>query len=245
MKIPLLNKFKKKPKFETTGFDRQDPEYLYVAFIDILGFSNYVNSDYPSARRDYNLLVDHMGMMNSSQILNVSIRMISDSMYLVSNDPSSLIETAHWAQQGALWCCNWLVRGAIASGYHQEMNKDDNLFLVSEALVRAAQLEKKIGNPCVVLHPSALPSELKYHEGISNFERSILFYENQWIINPFSVMWGTSAASRAEELKRKFPEHSEKYDWFLGLYQAVKSNEILLPDYIKKQTDDSIDKKFP
>jgi hypothetical protein len=216
-------------EFKTVGFRRTQEKLVFVAFIDILGFGHQVLGDFDTASRDYDLLVDHMELMNASKLLGVTIRMFSDSLYLASEDPSEVINAAHWAQWGALFSCNWLVRGVIAAGRHQELSVDNNLYVVSEPLVHSVRGEKTLKKPCVVIHETALPREVIFDGAVSNFERTLLFYEGQWVVNPFGPLWGTSAADRVTMLKGKYPEHSDKYDWFLGLYDAVRSGARLLP----------------
>jgi hypothetical protein len=219
----------------TSDFSKIKPKVFFVAFIDILGFGQKVQDDFEGARRDYDILINHMSLINSSKILKATIRMISDSIYITGENPSAVIETAHYAQQGILFSSNWLSRGAIAAGPHQELNHNGNLFIVSEPLVNAIKTEKIIKKPCIVLHPSAVPSQLIYNGAISNFERSIFFYDGHWIVNPFNVIWGLSAAERVKELKRSYPKFVKTYDWFLELYNAVKNEEILLPGYLKEE----------
>ena len=221
--------------FNTVGFGNVEPEMLFVAFIDILGFGQRVLTDFDSARKNYNTLVDHIGLMNATNMFAVTIRMFSDSVYLASKDPSAVIEAAHWVQHGALWCCNWLVRGFIAAGRHQELNSENNLYVVSEPLVLAVNGEKSLKKPCIAIHPTALPRQFIFNGAASNFERVFLFYDGEWIVNPFNLLWGTSPADRVKELKSMYPEHSDKYDWFLGLYDAVRSQSLLLPDYLAEE----------
>ena len=64
---------------------------------------------------------------------------------------------------------------------------------------------------------------------MSNFERLLLFYDGNWIVSPFNLLWGQSAMTRVAQLAHQFPEHSAKYDWFLGLYEAAAAGAMLLP----------------
>ena len=41
------------PRFESVGFGKIEPEIVFVAFIDILGFGQNVLSDFDAARQDY------------------------------------------------------------------------------------------------------------------------------------------------------------------------------------------------
>ena len=171
-------------EFDTIGFNKVSPDIRFIAFIDILGFGHRVLADFDAARRDYSMLVDHIGLMNASNAFAVTIRMFSDSVYLASANPSAVIEACHWVQHGALWCCSWLVRGSIAAGRHQELSTENDLYVVSEPLVHAVKSEKGLRNPCVTIHPTAVPGELVFNGAASNFARTLLFYDGQWIVNP-------------------------------------------------------------
>ena len=48
---------------------------------------------------------------------------------------------------------DWLIRGGIAYGKYWEDRSNGNLFVVSDALVRAVRLESTIKVPGVVLSP--------------------------------------------------------------------------------------------
>jgi hypothetical protein len=59
------------------------------------------------------------------------------------------------------------------------------------------------------------------------------------IVNPFNRYWGQSAGVRVMDLRRGHPEHSQKYDWFLSLYDDVSRNEILIPEPVLQRLLDT------
>jgi hypothetical protein len=110
------------------------------------------------------------------------------------------------------------------------MTCQGNLFVVSEPLIHAARVEKTVKYPCVALHSSVnLPIDPKLLLQAPPLLRSILYYQGQWVVNPFNIMWGTSAADRVKKMKEEYPEHTDKFDWFLGLYEAVFTGASLIP----------------
>jgi hypothetical protein len=74
----------------------------------------------------------------------------------------------------------------------------------------------------------AVPAFAYPRRGQSNFQRPLLFFDDLWIVNPFGIMWGYSAMTRVQ-LAERFPEHNEKYGWFLSLYEAVRDGHPLVP----------------
>ena len=122
--------------------------------------------------------------------------------------------------------------GGIARGKHIELSGQAQLYVVSEPLVRAVELENEVKKPCVVLDSTAVPSiPLDKLKAIPPIQRLLLFFEGIWIVNPFNIMWGTSAETHVMQLKKRWPQYSDKYDWFLRLYEAVKSRAPLVPPY--------------
>jgi hypothetical protein len=215
---------------ETGLFSKAQRDIRFVGYLDILGFSSKVISDFSSTLALYDQIISLMDVVRNVNLPDLTIRVLSDSILLVSPKPTSVLYAANAVHQGAL-LCDCLVRGGIAAGNHTEVSKDGNLFMVSEPLVLAAKIEQTISFPCVALHPNASPSmELAREIAVPNLQRVLLFYQGWWIVNPFSIMWGYSAASRVLALKEKYPQSSGKYDWFLGLYQAVMDDKPLIPD---------------
>ncbi len=207
-----------------------EPSEKYVGLLDILGWGYYVKSDFDNAVRVYDAILEPCDLiLRQACSGRVSIRIFSDSILLVSSDLIPMLTIANTLHFTTLFH-DCLLRGGIASGKHVETGSQEQLYIVSEALVRAAELERKANNPCVVLDSrldSQIPSAAL--RTIPPFQRPILYFEGCWIVNPFSIMWGTSAATRVCQLKEQYPEYADKYDWFLRLYEAVSSGAPLVP----------------
>lgn len=209
---------------------KTSPEQRFVGFLDVLGFSRIVTADFAGAVNLYDEFLASINRCRGIEELEVSTRILSDSILLVSPRLRDVVVASNVMQFAALFS-NCLLRGGIATGKHVERAKDGDLFVVSEALVHAAELERTVKHPCVAVHTNAEPFIFPARTFTnSNFERLLLYYDNRWIVNPFGVMWGTSAATRVELLKDAHPEFADKYDWFLGLYEAVRTGRRLLPD---------------
>jgi hypothetical protein len=217
--------------FRTLGFASTQATQKFVAYIDILGFSSRTMNNFEEASKLYDMVVDFIAVANdtTSQTIDINIRIISDSILLVSSNLVSVILGANIVQHAVLMC-DLLVRGGIAQGMHREMTDSDNLYLASEALVKAVKLEREIKWPCVVLDDSlAPPPSVVLPLPDNSFLRKLLYVDGRWIVSPFNIMWGFSASTRVQQLREKHPEYSEKYDWFLKLYDSVRNGDPLLP----------------
>lgn len=205
-------------------------ESRYVAFLDILGWGQRVQHDFNGALALYGQLIETLRAL-SVDPNKASIRMFSDSFIVVSADANLVLSIANALSFVAL-NKDCLLRGGIAFGRHSEAGKEGALHVVSEPLVVAARIEKTILHPCVGIHRDALPPNLSivHLSQAPVLLRSILYYDGHWIVNPFNIMWYRSAGTRAVLLRQEFPNHSEKYDWFLRLYDAVERGERFLPD---------------
>lgn len=199
-----------------------EPTEQYVGLLDVLGWNRYVKTDFKRAVEVYDWILDNCDFVKG--LTNVpSMRIFSDSILLVSSELSSIVAAANTLQYAALFQ-DCLLRGGIARGKHVELGSQAQLYVVSEALTHAATLEKEVKKPCIVLDPGIVPRiPSPVLRTINPFQRLILFFDGLWIVNPFNIAWGVSAATRVTQLKERYPEHSDKYNWFLSLYDTVKS----------------------
>jgi hypothetical protein len=158
-----------------------------------------------------------------------SIRIFSDSVLVVSKELAPVLQSANSLQFTAL-VNDCLLRGGIAFGKHAERAQDSQLHVVSVPLVLAAGIEKTIRVPAVGIHETAMP-RFDYREllQIPVLQRPVLFFRDLWIVNPFNLMWGASAATRVQQLREEHPEHRAKFEWLLDLYEAVTSGASLIP----------------
>jgi len=207
-----------------------EPTEQYVGYIDILGWSRYVKTDFKNAVKIYDSILEPCDLILKKDLgKSTSIRIFSDAILLVSENLDPILRLAN-SLQFIVLLQDCLLRGGIARGKHIEFSDQAQLYVVSEPLVRAAELEKEVKKPCIVLDSAALPPiPLDKLKEIPPILRQLLFFEGIWIVNPFNVMWGTSAEMRVTQLKERYPQYSDKYDWFLRLYNAVKSGAPLVP----------------
>ena len=104
--------------------------------------------------------------------------------------------------------------------------------MVSDALVRAVQLESTVHVPAVVISPEVDLSLRPWAERFAHgaFRAPLLHFRGLNIANPFNPYWFASARMRVSQLLERFPAHEEKYRWFLDLADAVERDDVLVPD---------------
>ena len=208
-------------------------EEHYVAFVDILGFGKQVKDNYYHILNVYDEIINRI-RRDEDWREDTLLRIFSDSLILSSKNIGKVISAVNLIHMLTLFD-NCLIRGGIGYGNHIEVSDIGNLYVVSQALVQAVEVEKSIKYPCVALHESIevpLAWWLPDMPGISNFLRKIIYFEGINLINPFNIAWGTSASGRVRVLATQYPEHNEKYNWFVRLYDAVKKDEPLIPPAI-------------
>lgn len=200
----------------------------YVAFCDVLGFSTAVLTDFDSTVALYRQFQTDVKGWPFPQRAQVSV--YSDSILVVSDDLPAVVDTVVALNWAALMQ-NWLIRGGIAHGKYWEDKDGGNLFVVSDALVKAVQLEKTVKVPAVVVSDEiALGIEAwvpRFQHGI--FKAPFLHFEEKTLVNPFNELWFNSAVIRARNLLDTHTKHKEKYDWFLSLADAVRRDDLLVP----------------
>jgi hypothetical protein len=202
----------------------------FVAFVDILGFASHIANDFDKAKATYEEFASVVAAAESvNWPADVTIRVVSDSIVVVATEFSSIVRAVRELNVVALWA-DCLVRGGIAYGKHSERTDLLHTYVVSEPLVHAVRLEKEIRRPCVAFHSSVSIPDGAWKFNCDSFLRPILYYDGVWMVNPFNMFWGTSAAARVNAMKERHPQHSDKYDWFLGLHKRVTSGGVLWPD---------------
>lgn len=203
----------------------------YVAFCDVLGFSHAVENAFEETINLYKKFSERISDWPFPQKANVS--MYSDSILIVCDELPPLL----FAVQG-LWFAtltqNWLIRGGIAYGKYWEDRTNGNLFVVSDALVRAVRLESTVKVPAVVLSPEVEIPLGMWVARLSHgpYMAPLLHHDGFSLVNPFNIAWFMSAKNRVQQLKVRFPQHSDKYDWFLSLADQVGANEPLIPQSV-------------
>lgn len=224
-----------RPRREGTFMEQtdkpQDDDVIpnkYVAFCDVLGFSHAVENDFEQTIRLYKQLSARISDWPFPEKANISV--YSDSILIVCDELPPLL----YAVQ-SLWFAtlaqDWLIRGGISYGKYWEDRTNGNLFVVSDALVRAVRLESTIRVPGVVLSPEV---EVPLGEWFKRFRDGpfaapLLHFDGFNVVNPFNSCWFLSAKNRVSNLLAKYPEHAAKYEWFLRLAEQVGNNAPLVP----------------
>lgn len=201
----------------------------YVAFCDVLGFSNAVTKDFIAASKVYLDFINHVRLMEPIGPAEVTV--YSDSIIVTSDELAPVLSTVKLLWWAAL-LNGWLIRGGVAHGRVWQHQTGKDLFVVSEPLVRAAEIEKKVRVPAVMIDPAIeIPAELWIPRFAAGpFSSSILHFSGMNIVNPFNPYWYQSAYTRVGQMLNDHPQHSDKYYWFLALAEQVgKSDAALVP----------------
>jgi len=202
----------------------------YVGFCDILGFSSAVLKDFDATVAVYQEFRSSVRQWPFPSRARVSV--YSDSILVVGDELPPVLHTIIALQWAAL-LHDWVIRGGVAYGRYWEESEDGNLFVVSDALVRAVAIEKSIKVPAVAVSediPLGIEAWVpRFQHGI--FKAPLLYFQGLTIVNPFNSYWFTSAKMRAKNLLDTHPDHKEKYEWFLSLAQAVERDDVLIPEF--------------
>lgn len=225
---------------EQYSFANREPLNLYAAFLDVLGFSSKTIHEFDDTMKVYEELINAWNYHYKFR-QDVSLTIYSDSLLLTSASLGPLvgsINTLHMVTTMA----DCLLRGGVAFGRHAELRDRENIFVVSEALTLAAQVERQVSHPCVAFHESVqIPLQwwASDRPGVPNLLRPVLYFDNKRIVNPFNPVWYQSAAVRAGQLAIKYPAYHEKYDWFLDLHIAVSEADLMIPPDISRPSSSS------
>jgi len=206
----------------------EDIKQVYLAFCDILGFSNMISTDFDGTLEIYR---EFGQSVENSQFRGVEVTMYSDSIIITGPD---LYQVAGSVQ--LLWFTaltrNLMMRGAITYGRYWERKTGRSLLVASDALVRAVKLESMVSVPAVFIADDIEIFDDMWSNYFVNgpFSSPILHFRDRNIINPFNHFWFRSAGNRAENLLEQYPAHKDKYLWFLALHSAIDSNKTLAPE---------------
>ena len=199
----------------------------YVAFCDILGFSDKILTDFDQTLKVYS---EFAKLLAGFEFQGVQVTIYSDSILIAGKAFAAVLSAAQTLWFFAL-AHDLMIRGAITKGRYWELKQGNSLLVASDALVRAVQMEKSVGVPAIVV---ADDIEIPDDHWISRFAKGplltpLLHFRDRNIVNPFNMVWYRSAATRAAQLMALSPQHKDKYLWFLSLHQAVGENRELVP----------------
>jgi hypothetical protein len=199
----------------------------YVAFCDILGFSNRILQSFDETLQLYDTFASFWIDLG---IENVETCIYSDAVLITSESLGSLITAVN-----TLWFCAqthfFIIRGAIVKGRYWERRIGNSLFVASDALVRAVKIEQSIGFPMVALADDIeIPLEFwipRFRDG--PIAAPLLHFRDRNIVNPFGIMWFASAKGRISRMRDDSPANVDKYEWLLALHRAIEAQHDLVP----------------
>lgn len=210
-------------------------ENRYVAFCDILGFSHRILTSFDDTLQAYDGFVSLVGQY---EFKDVELTVYSDAILFTARDLAPLLSACQTLLFYSL-TQNFVVRGGIAYGRYWKREIGRHLLVVSDAVVKAVEIEKSQARYPRILIDPAIEIPLNFwvvrfqHEETSPnglLASPVLHYEGQNIVNPFNYFWLASARGRIAGMRDGNPGHEDKYDWFLGLAEAVGRHEILVPE---------------
>jgi hypothetical protein len=215
----------------------------YVAYCDILGFSNKVEREYEETIKACKRLLRYFEVINNDK---VQATMYSDAILLVSDELPALLSSIQ-----NLWFVVLsdflLIRGAVTYGKYWQHTQNDSKLIVSDALVRAVQLEKTISIPAVFIADD-IEIEDKFwmlrfcDKGV--FGTPLLHFRDRNIVNPVNPYWFQSARMRIFTMMEEHRRYVDKYLWFLALLDAIEANHDLIPpNILKRFLDDGVLKR--
>lgn len=206
-------------------------EIGFVAYCDILGFSTRVRADFDDTTELYETFARLLTQLESKE---TRTSIFSDSIIITSKDLMRLVEVVN-----VLWFAAqthfFIIRGGIARGRIWQKITPYHTQLVSDALIRAVEIEKSVRHPAVVIDESI---DVGLNFWIPRFSEGsaiapVLYYQNLKIVSPFGRYWFASALPRYQHLKEAAgAQHYHKYDWLIGLHEAVRNDEDLVPPHI-------------
>jgi hypothetical protein len=209
----------------TRAFTSEHASNRYVAFVDILGFGRRVLDEFDVVLGIYRELLDRQPILVERH-KTVSIRILSDAFIVTSETFQALIPVVVGLHMITL-LQDCLIRGGIGFGKHVEARDERDFIVVSQGLVHAVAVEKTIRRPCVAIHDSVQLPEWCLDPRLHPLERGVIRFDGIPMICPFNPLWGHSAMTRVAMLYEQHPEHADKYDWFLRLYDAFHSGDRL------------------
>jgi hypothetical protein len=229
----------KNPDDPAAAVSRTNIAERYVAFCDILGFSDRILNDFSQTFDAYRGFCE---LIADFSFKDVELTIYSDAVLLVGETLAPVLAAAQGLWFFAL-ARNLMLRGAITKGNYWELRKGKHLFVASDALIRAVKLEKTVGVPAIFIADDV---EIPIEYWIARLQQDLfitplLHFRDRNIVNPFNQYWFVSAKARASALMNESPAHKDKYLWFLALHEAVANNEELIPlPVLKRLVDEGV-----
>jgi hypothetical protein len=119
----------------------------YVAFCDILGFSDRILNDFNATQKAYQ---EFASLMSNPVIDEVTTTMYSDAILMTGESLGKILSAVQSVWFFAL-AQNLMIHGAVTQGRYWEQRSGHHLCVVSDALVRVVKLERSVGVPAVLI----------------------------------------------------------------------------------------------
>lgn len=240
----------------------------FCAFIDILGFKNKIKK-FEEGVEYYKQFFDayecfteiHNGISNSvSDVLKergplvnnligpVGRMIFSDSIVLYSSDWKALL--FHIADvMSFLLSSGFLFRGGVGYGKHYSDIQPGQMYIVSEGLVQAVEIESKISNyPRIVISQPALKEIVMQMDSLYDLNNIFIQGEDDyWFVNPFFL--NPYISSIYEQImedidKYRNEQFVEKYIWMKRLCEYFDLQNNIRHDPLKYYLDSTIGQHF-
>ncbi len=218
---------------------RAEKTEQFVAFLDLLGFSEKVKANWDDAARTYAKIIgvaetvsDHYRELLGND-WTTSVQIVSDSIIITGGDLHWVAAMAQGIQTGAILTSGILLRGGIAFGPHSQVNDARNTYAVSSALASAVAAERLAHFPRIILD-RATGVEGQGRDALRT--GSPLFMpcnDGLWMVVPLY----TFDSRPDEEIYREYIDlleplssqykdtvHSTKYDWMLDCVDTVRGH---------------------
>jgi hypothetical protein len=218
-------------------------EVRYLAFCDILGFSDRILKNFDEAVAAYREFAETTVFSDDGIPLkkdDTQTTIYSDAVLITGTSLDGVLSAARGVSFFAL-LEDLMIRGAVTQGRYWEQRSGNSLMVVSDALVRAVKLEQMVSVPAVVVADDVvIPDEfwlVQFSRHLA--ETPLLHFRDRNIVNPFNPGWLKSAAGHAGRLMEAHPKYKDKYLWFLALYEAVmRGRPMIPPGYVERYLEE-------
>ncbi len=201
----------------------------YVAFIDILGFSNYVLNEANKEKvADLFVFVEkYCYLFNTSPQLSQNTAFFSDSIVIASDNLEKMSISIYIAESYLKNNLGLLFRGGITYGkYYYAKN-----VIFGPAVVKAYQLEKKANYSRILIDPS-----------IENIQGSdLLLYpdiDNWRVLNPYSLILQEGCAYGGDD-GVSYPDNPTEQ-----IIQSFKESRKWIIEQIRKHKNTPVAEKY-
>lgn len=240
--------------------------YGYVAFIDILGFSNLILQK--NTIEDVNTMIEFVFkfryLYNTSNKLKVKIEFFSDSIVMTIDENSNsaleqLLTAIHIASIALYKNTGLFYRGGITKGYYHHTQST----VFGPAIIKAYQLENEAKYPRIIIDSEVVDSSLHCNEPLTDYLEIEKDNDGKFFYNCFidycrnNTLVGNkptvnevyeSYCNEREKLintfkKYKYTSVIDKYTWLINSFnKTIKRIKIILAVFMIDYYESDIDR---